>query len=172
MNAVHVRNQKHELTPPRNSNTEDALPRSEFQPRLLPGQDPLSRPRHPLCHPVQAGNVFSSSVGGCSVDGLSVLHLPGLSCTHLPVSELVWASAVSVWRLPELIRGNGSCPGRYLGWSSEFGRASCCVTGLSLSPVTVCLACTQYTSAEKLSPFYYRCRKNIFLTRQTVVASS
>ncbi|KAK8573062.1 hypothetical protein V6N12_029100 [Hibiscus sabdariffa] len=83
MNAVHVRNQKHELTPPRNSGykkvtdssprnikykqdkqlfrlrdkpvtQQDALPRSEFQPRLLPGQDPLSLPRHPLCHPVQA----------------------------------------------------------------------------------------------------------------------
>ncbi|KAK8564486.1 hypothetical protein V6N12_036609 [Hibiscus sabdariffa] len=59
-----------------------------------------------------------------------------------------------------------------LAGTSEFGRASCCVTGLSLSPVTVCLACTQYPSAEKLSPFYYRCRKNIFLTRKTVVASS
>ncbi|KAK9018560.1 hypothetical protein V6N11_001531 [Hibiscus sabdariffa] len=33
---------------------QDALPRSEFQPRLLPGQDPLSLKRHPLCHPVQA----------------------------------------------------------------------------------------------------------------------
>ncbi|KAK9018941.1 hypothetical protein V6N11_033986 [Hibiscus sabdariffa] len=58
MNAVHVRNQKHELTPPRNRDKpvtqQDALPRSEFQPRLLPGQDPLSLPRHPLCHPVQA----------------------------------------------------------------------------------------------------------------------
>ncbi|KAK8590247.1 hypothetical protein V6N12_024624 [Hibiscus sabdariffa] len=71
MNAVHVRNQKHELTPPRNSGykkvtafsprnikykqdrqlfglrdkpvtKQDALPRSESQPRLLPGQDPLS----------------------------------------------------------------------------------------------------------------------------------
>ncbi|KAK8636263.1 hypothetical protein V6N13_004967 [Hibiscus sabdariffa] len=39
-------------------------------------------------------------------------------------------------------RDNGSCPGRYLGWYSYFGRASCCVTGLSLSPVTVCLTCT------------------------------
>ncbi|KAK8568246.1 hypothetical protein V6N12_006802 [Hibiscus sabdariffa] len=58
MNAVHVRNQKHELTPPRNRDKpvtqQDALPRSEFQPRLLSGQDPLSLPRHPLCHPVQA----------------------------------------------------------------------------------------------------------------------
>ncbi|KAK8515203.1 hypothetical protein V6N12_019251 [Hibiscus sabdariffa] len=64
MNAVHVRNQKHELTPPRNSfstrdivydqanqlsglrdkpiTQQDALPRSECQPRYLPGQDPLS----------------------------------------------------------------------------------------------------------------------------------
>ncbi|KAK8572805.1 hypothetical protein V6N12_028847 [Hibiscus sabdariffa] len=39
-------------------------------------------------------------------------------------------------------RDKGSCTGRYLGWYSDFGRASCCVTGLSLSPVTVCLACT------------------------------
>ncbi|KAK8548130.1 hypothetical protein V6N12_061049 [Hibiscus sabdariffa] len=88
MNAVHVRNQKHELTPPRDRYSydigykkvtafsprnieykqdrqlfglrdkpitkQDALPRSEFQPRLLPGQDPLSLKRHPLCHPVQA----------------------------------------------------------------------------------------------------------------------
>ncbi|KAK9044466.1 hypothetical protein V6N11_058366 [Hibiscus sabdariffa] len=81
MNAVHVRNQKHELTPPRNSvykevtafsprdtkykqdkqlfglrdkpiTKQDALPRSEYQPRCLPGQDPLSLLRHPLCHPV------------------------------------------------------------------------------------------------------------------------
>ncbi|KAK8985060.1 hypothetical protein V6N11_076752 [Hibiscus sabdariffa] len=31
---------------------QDALPRSEYQPRYLPGQDPLSLLRHPLCHPV------------------------------------------------------------------------------------------------------------------------
>ncbi|KAK8685783.1 hypothetical protein V6N13_124817 [Hibiscus sabdariffa] len=31
---------------------QDALPRSEYQPRCLPGQDPLSLLRHPLCHPV------------------------------------------------------------------------------------------------------------------------
>ncbi|KAK8557821.1 hypothetical protein V6N12_010045 [Hibiscus sabdariffa] len=83
MNAVHVRNQKHELTPPRNSGykkviafpprdikykqdkqlfglrdkpitKQDALPRSEYQPRYLPGQDPLSLLRHPLCHLVLA----------------------------------------------------------------------------------------------------------------------
>ncbi|KAK8583415.1 hypothetical protein V6N13_022121 [Hibiscus sabdariffa] len=46
MNAVHVRNQKHELTPPRNRDKpitqQDALPRSESPPRYLPGQDPLS----------------------------------------------------------------------------------------------------------------------------------
>ncbi|KAK8600527.1 hypothetical protein V6N12_050380 [Hibiscus sabdariffa] len=83
MNAVHVRNQKHELTPPRNSGykkvtafsprnikykqdrqlfglrdkpitKQDALPRSVFLPRLLPRQDPLSLKRHPLCHHVQA----------------------------------------------------------------------------------------------------------------------
>ncbi|KAK8610090.1 hypothetical protein V6N13_026634 [Hibiscus sabdariffa] len=36
-------------------------------------------------------------------------------------------------------RDNGSCPGRYLDWYSDFGRASCCFTGLSLSPVTICL---------------------------------
>ncbi|KAK8666069.1 hypothetical protein V6N13_006221 [Hibiscus sabdariffa] len=83
MNVVHVRNQKHELTPPRNSGykkvtafpprdinykqdkqlfglrdklitKQDALPRSEYQPRFLPGLDPLSLLRHPLCHPVLA----------------------------------------------------------------------------------------------------------------------
>ncbi|KAK8636626.1 hypothetical protein V6N13_124368 [Hibiscus sabdariffa] len=43
-----------------------------------------------------------------------------------------------------------------LGWYSDFGRASCCVTGLSLSPVTACLVCTRYSSAEKLSPLRYR----------------
>ncbi|KAK8562217.1 hypothetical protein V6N12_049264 [Hibiscus sabdariffa] len=76
MNAVHVRDQKHELTPPRNRypcdngnkkvtaipprdivykqdnqlsglrdksiTQQDALPRSEYPPRYLPGQDPLS----------------------------------------------------------------------------------------------------------------------------------
>ncbi|KAK8593318.1 hypothetical protein V6N12_045401 [Hibiscus sabdariffa] len=67
MNAVHVRDQKHELTPPRNRGDsfsaegyhvqarqtvtglrdkpvtqQDALPKSEYQPRYLPGQDPLS----------------------------------------------------------------------------------------------------------------------------------
>ncbi|KAK8584479.1 hypothetical protein V6N12_068723 [Hibiscus sabdariffa] len=31
---------------------QDALPRSEYQPRCLPGQDPLSLLRHSLCHPV------------------------------------------------------------------------------------------------------------------------
>ncbi|KAL4272686.1 hypothetical protein GQ457_13G018380 [Hibiscus cannabinus] len=85
MNAVHVRDQKHELTPPRNSypcdngnkkmtafpprdivykqdnqlfglrdkpiTQQDALPKSEGRPRYLPGQDPLSLSRHPLCHP-------------------------------------------------------------------------------------------------------------------------
>ncbi|KAK8530760.1 hypothetical protein V6N12_013262 [Hibiscus sabdariffa] len=69
-------------------------------------------------------------------------------------------------------RDNGSCPGRYLGWYSDLGRVSCCVTGLSLSPVTACLACTRYSSVEKLSPLRYRCHKNIFLTRQTTAASS
>ncbi|KAK8662640.1 hypothetical protein V6N13_024531 [Hibiscus sabdariffa] len=69
-------------------------------------------------------------------------------------------------------RDNGSCPGGYLGWYSDFGRASCCVTDLSISPVTACLACTRYSSAEKLSPLHYRCHKNIFLTRQTAAASS
>ncbi|KAK8696712.1 hypothetical protein V6N13_001844 [Hibiscus sabdariffa] len=33
---------------------QDALPRSEYQPRYLPGQDPLSLLRHPLCHPILA----------------------------------------------------------------------------------------------------------------------
>ncbi|KAL4376248.1 hypothetical protein GQ457_02G024320 [Hibiscus cannabinus] len=76
MNAIHVRDQKHELTPPRDRYSydsgykevtafpsriivvqaghpviglrdkpiaqKDALPRSEFQLRYLPGQDPLS----------------------------------------------------------------------------------------------------------------------------------
>ncbi|KAK8557943.1 hypothetical protein V6N12_010166 [Hibiscus sabdariffa] len=76
MNAVHVRDQKHELTPPRNRGDsfsvegyrvqarqtvtglrdkpvtqQNALPKSENQPRYLPGQDPLSLLRHPLCHP-------------------------------------------------------------------------------------------------------------------------
>ncbi|KAK8606421.1 hypothetical protein V6N13_030704 [Hibiscus sabdariffa] len=31
--------------------------------------------------------------------------------------------------------GNGSCPGRYFGRHSDFGRASYCATGLCLSPV-------------------------------------
>ncbi|KAL4377328.1 hypothetical protein GQ457_02G043370 [Hibiscus cannabinus] len=30
---------------------QDALAKFEDQPRYLPGQDPLSLPRHPLCHP-------------------------------------------------------------------------------------------------------------------------
>ncbi|KAK8491396.1 hypothetical protein V6N11_073722 [Hibiscus sabdariffa] len=55
MNAVHVRDQKHELTLPRNRDKpiteQDALPRSEGLSRYLPGQDPLSLTRHPLCHP-------------------------------------------------------------------------------------------------------------------------
>ncbi|KAK8715302.1 hypothetical protein V6N13_042639 [Hibiscus sabdariffa] len=76
MNAVHVRDQKHELTPSRNRGDsfsaegyrvqarqtvtglrdksitqQGALPKSENQPRYLPGQDPLSLLRHPLCHP-------------------------------------------------------------------------------------------------------------------------
>ncbi|KAK8662904.1 hypothetical protein V6N13_024790 [Hibiscus sabdariffa] len=63
-------------------------------------------------------------------------------------------------------------PSGYLDWYLDFGRASCCVTGLSLSPVTAYLACTRYPSAEKLSPLRYRCHKNIFLTRQTIAASS
>ncbi|KAK8578729.1 hypothetical protein V6N12_069073 [Hibiscus sabdariffa] len=67
MNAVHVRNQKHEPTPPRNRGDsfsaegyriqarqavtglrdkpvtqQDALSKSEYQPRYPPGQDPLS----------------------------------------------------------------------------------------------------------------------------------
>ncbi|KAK8557601.1 hypothetical protein V6N12_009830 [Hibiscus sabdariffa] len=67
MNAVHVRDQKHELTPPRNRGDsssvegyrvqtrqaviglrdkpvtqQDALPKFEYQPRYLPGQDLLS----------------------------------------------------------------------------------------------------------------------------------
>ncbi|KAK8508707.1 hypothetical protein V6N12_032702 [Hibiscus sabdariffa] len=32
-------------------------------------------------------------------------------------------------------RDNGSCLGRYLGGDSDLGRASCCVIGLSLSPI-------------------------------------
>ncbi|KAK8540197.1 hypothetical protein V6N12_046488 [Hibiscus sabdariffa] len=77
MNAVHVRNQKHELTPPRNSGykkvttfsprnikykqdrqlfglRDKPVTKQDALPRLLPGQDPLSLKRHPLCHPVQA----------------------------------------------------------------------------------------------------------------------
>ncbi|KAK9006426.1 hypothetical protein V6N11_035464 [Hibiscus sabdariffa] len=78
MNAVHVQDQKHELTPPMNSNKnvtdfpprdivykqdnqlfgltdkpitqQDALPKSKGPLRYLPGQDPLSLLRHPLCH--------------------------------------------------------------------------------------------------------------------------
>ncbi|KAK8563522.1 hypothetical protein V6N12_035668 [Hibiscus sabdariffa] len=67
MNAVHVRDQRHELTPPRNRGDsfsaeeyrvqtrqavtglrdkpvtqQDALPKSKYQPRYPPGQDPLS----------------------------------------------------------------------------------------------------------------------------------
>ncbi|KAK8606499.1 hypothetical protein V6N13_030780 [Hibiscus sabdariffa] len=69
-------------------------------------------------------------------------------------------------------RDNGSCPGGKSRLVLDFGRVSCCVTGLSLSPVTACLVCTRYSSAEKLSPLRYRCHKNIFLTRQTAAASS
>ncbi|KAK8601015.1 hypothetical protein V6N12_050860 [Hibiscus sabdariffa] len=47
------------------------------------------------------------------------------------------------------------------------GRASCCVIGLSRSPITCCLACTRYTSAESCH-LYHRCYKNIFLARQLV----
>ncbi|KAL4284155.1 hypothetical protein GQ457_16G017100 [Hibiscus cannabinus] len=47
MNVVHVRDQKHELTPPRNSlKTRRA--------NYLAGPDPLSLPSHPLCHPTKA----------------------------------------------------------------------------------------------------------------------
>ncbi|KAL4297578.1 hypothetical protein GQ457_12G013910 [Hibiscus cannabinus] len=46
VNTVHVRDQKHELTPPRDRHKpitqQDALLRSEFPPRFLPRQDPLS----------------------------------------------------------------------------------------------------------------------------------
>ncbi|KAK8510890.1 hypothetical protein V6N12_036804 [Hibiscus sabdariffa] len=38
--------------------------------------------------------------------------------------------------------------------------------------LTECLDRTQYPSAEKLSPLYNRCHKDIFLTRQTFAASS
>ncbi|KAL4281953.1 hypothetical protein GQ457_03G014790 [Hibiscus cannabinus] len=82
MNVVHVRDQKHELTLPSYSNKkvtafpprdivykqdnqlfrlrdktitqQDALTKSEGSLRYLPGQDPLSLSRHPLCHPTQA----------------------------------------------------------------------------------------------------------------------
>ncbi|KAK8504797.1 hypothetical protein V6N12_063804 [Hibiscus sabdariffa] len=57
-------------------------------------------------------------------------------------------------------------------WRVLQNSAERCVTGLSLSPITACLACTQYPSAEKLSPFCYRCHKDTFLTRQTIAASS
>ncbi|KAK8523100.1 hypothetical protein V6N12_047633 [Hibiscus sabdariffa] len=32
-------------------------------------------------------------------------------------------------------RDNRSCPGRNLGGDSDLGRSSCCVIGLSLSPI-------------------------------------
>ncbi|KAL4291718.1 hypothetical protein GQ457_14G020930 [Hibiscus cannabinus] len=79
MNAVHFRNQKHELTPPRNrypcdnSNKkvtafpsrdivykqdnqlsglrDKPITQQEALPRYLPRQDPLSLLRHPFCHP-------------------------------------------------------------------------------------------------------------------------
>ncbi|KAK8676001.1 hypothetical protein V6N13_034056 [Hibiscus sabdariffa] len=38
--------------------------------------------------------------------------------------------------------------------------------------ITECLVHTQYPSAEKLSPLYNRCHKDIFLTRQINAASS
>ncbi|KAL4303356.1 hypothetical protein GQ457_10G007900 [Hibiscus cannabinus] len=82
VNPVHVRNQKHELTPPRNRYQEsdsstvegtvykqaeqlsglrhkpitlqDALPRSESAEKICPGRTRCLLLRHPLCHPVQA----------------------------------------------------------------------------------------------------------------------
>ncbi|KAL4376960.1 hypothetical protein GQ457_02G025720 [Hibiscus cannabinus] len=82
VNPVHVRNQKHELTPPRSrcqesdSSTvegtvykqaeqlfglrhkpitpQDALPRSESAEKICPGRTRCLLLRHPLCHPVQA----------------------------------------------------------------------------------------------------------------------
>ncbi|KAL4279538.1 hypothetical protein GQ457_03G013960 [Hibiscus cannabinus] len=82
VNPVHVRNQKHELTPPRSrcqesdSSTvegtvykqaeqlfglrhkpltlQDALPRSESAEKICPGRTRCLLSRHPLCHPAQA----------------------------------------------------------------------------------------------------------------------
>ncbi|KAK8535503.1 hypothetical protein V6N12_057019 [Hibiscus sabdariffa] len=65
MNAVHVRNQKHELTPPRNRDkpvTKKTLCRIlKYLPRLSARAGPVvSLPRHPLCHPVRANHRSSA----------------------------------------------------------------------------------------------------------------
>ncbi|KAK9023813.1 hypothetical protein V6N11_004011 [Hibiscus sabdariffa] len=64
MNAVHVQDQKHELTPPRDRQQllglrdkpvtqHAALPNSGVLLRYLPRQDPLSLSRQLLCHPAK-----------------------------------------------------------------------------------------------------------------------
>ncbi|KAK8511845.1 hypothetical protein V6N12_000885 [Hibiscus sabdariffa] len=66
VNTVHVRDQKHELTPPRNRQVvtglrdklvtqHDALPNSEVPAKISARAGPVaSLLRHPLCHPVKA----------------------------------------------------------------------------------------------------------------------
>ncbi|KAK8492459.1 hypothetical protein V6N11_034870 [Hibiscus sabdariffa] len=134
----------------------------------------------PVAHPeqMQRRNTWIASYGEEEIT-LRIEHDPRILWNHVAPLE------VSGNRLPEtgskrtLLHARGACreatgPARadILAGTSEFGRASCCVNGLSQSPLTACLACTQYPSAEKLSPFYYRCHKDIFLARQTIVASS
>ncbi|KAK8613672.1 hypothetical protein V6N13_101429 [Hibiscus sabdariffa] len=72
-------------------------------------------------------------------------------------------------------RDNGSCPGRYLGWYSDLGRASCCVTGFCncLSCLyTIFLGGKAITSSLPLSQEYFPHKANyccIFLAAETLL---
>ncbi|KAK8652253.1 hypothetical protein V6N13_061274 [Hibiscus sabdariffa] len=63
--------------------------------------------------------------------------------------------------------GNESCPGGFLGGFPKFGRASCCATGLSLSPETIELL-ELGIPRQGLSPVTHRSQRNTFLARQLI----
>ncbi|KAL4291894.1 hypothetical protein GQ457_14G015790 [Hibiscus cannabinus] len=61
---------------------------------------------------------------------------------------------------------NGSSLGRLSRLGSDFGRASCRVTGLCLSPNNYSACLYTVPSTVELSPHAIRCRKVPFLTRR------
>ncbi|KAL4296783.1 hypothetical protein GQ457_12G011610 [Hibiscus cannabinus] len=62
-------------------------------------------------------------------------------------------------------RDNGSGLGRLSRLGSDFGRASCRVIGLCLSPNNYSVCLYTVPSMVELSPHAIRCRKVPFLTR-------